>query len=266
MSAETLSKKIGENLPYLRRYARALTGSQQRGDAYAAAALEAILEHPAVFDSELGAKAALFKVFHSIWVSARSGPTDGSNELERMAQKHLAALTADTREALLLHTIEEFDFDQIAAIMETDPEEAESLVDIAYKEMSKSMSGRILIIEDEPIISVDLEDIVSTMGHRVTGIARTAERAVELASKERPDLILSDIQLADNSSGLDAVNRILANHPQTPVIVVTSFPERLLTGETDEPTFLITKPYEEAQIRSSVSQAMFFASIQTLRA
>jgi hypothetical protein len=50
------------------------------------------------------------------------------------------------------------------------------------------------------------------------------------------------------------------------VIFVTAFPERLLTGKRPEPAFLITKPYVEDQVRSAVSQAMFFASTETLAA
>jgi CheY-like chemotaxis protein len=121
-----------------------------------------------------------------------------------------------------------------------------------------------MIIEDEAIIAMDIESIIRGMGHSVTGIARTRDGAVALAKRERPDLILADIQLADNSSGIDAVNQILRDLPDMPVIFVTAFPERLLTGERPEPAFLITKPFSEEQIRSAVSQAMFFASTETL--
>lgn len=266
MASQDLADIIGGQIPFLRRYARALTGSQEHGDTYAAATLQTILEDSSVFDMDIAPKTALFRVFHTIWSGTGAALEDGESRREQRAMRHMARLTADTREALLLHTIEEMDFDEIGTIMRISATEAEELTEIAYREMSKSISGRVLIIEDEPIISVDLEAIVTEMGHRVTGIARTEERAVELADQEVPDLILSDIQLADDSSGLDAVNRIHAAHPGVPVIVITAFPERLLTGETDEPAFLISKPYEEAQVRSAVSQAMFFASVETLTA
>ena len=112
---------------------------------------------------------------------------------------------------------------------------------------------------------MDLESVVADMGHRVTGIARTRDEAVTLAKAEKPDLILSDIQLADNSSGIDAVHDILAHYGDLPVIFITAFPERLLTGERPEPAFLISKPYSEAQVRSAVSQAMFFSSTKQLK-
>lgn len=260
-----IAETVGETLPYLRRYARALTGSQRRGDQYAIATLEAILGEPDSYDDALAPKTALFKVFHTIWASSGAPLADEETGLASRAQDHMASLTSGTREALLLHTIEEMPLDEIATIMEQSQEEVRSLVGIAYDEMGKSISGRVMIIEDEAIIAVDLEGIVADMGHRITGVARTEKAAVDLAEREVPDLILSDIQLADKSSGIDAVNRITSDNPEVPVIFITAFPERLLTGEGPEPAFLISKPYTEDQVRSAVSQAMFFSSTETLR-
>ncbi|KRS12748.1 two-component response regulator [Roseovarius atlanticus] len=264
--SDDLSEKIGANLPYLRRYARALTGSQERGDQYAMATLEAVLSDRDVFDTSISPKTALFKVFQPIWASSGAVFSDDDTGLQAKAQAHLAKLTTNTREALLLHTIEEFSFSEVGIIMDVSEDEARSLVDIAYDEMSSVLSGRVMIIEDEAIIAMDLEGIVSDMGHRVTGIARTESDALKLFNDETPDLILSDIQLADGSSGIDAVNRIMENAPEIPVIFITAFPERLLTGEGPEPAFLIPKPYQSDQVRSAVSQAMFFSSTETLKA
>ncbi len=261
-----ITSSIGQALPYLRRYARALTGSQQMGDTYAATTLEAILADASVFDTALSPKVALLQVFHSIW-STSGGQFDDS-EIGRAAkaQAHLSKLTKDTREALLLHTIEDLSIEEVAQVLRQGTDDAQALVNIAYEEMAKSLSGRVMIIEDEPIIAMDLEAIVTDLGHQVTGIARTASAAIELFDKDTPDLILSDIQLADNSSGVDAVREILSKAGPVPVIFITAFPERLLTGEGPEPAFLISKPYSEQQVRSAVSQAMFFSSTETLKA
>lgn len=265
-TAEDLSEKIGANLPYLRRYARALTGSQERGDQYAMATLEAVLSDRGVFDASISPKLALFKVFQPIWATSGAVFSDDDTGLQAKAQAHLSKLTTNTREALLLHTIEEFTFSEVAVIMDVSDDEARSLVEIAYEEMSSVLSGRVMIIEDEAIIAMDLEGIVGDMGHRITGIARTETDALKLFNQETPSLILSDIQLADGSSGIDAVNRIMENAPDIPVIFITAFPERLLTGEGPEPAFLIPKPYQSDQVRSAVSQAMFFSSTETLKA
>jgi len=260
-----LTDAIASELPYLRRYARALTGNQSSGDAYAAATLEAILTDRSMFDRSIPPKVALFRVFHQIWSTSGGTIDSDASGLEARAQAHLAKLTSGTREVLLLHSIEQLDAEAIATVMDITPDEVSGLLDIAHAEMSDSVAGRILVIEDEAIIAMDLETIVAEMGHTVTGNARTRAEAVQMVSSSRPDLILTDIQLADNSSGVDAINDILADHPDIPVIFITAFPERLLTGERPEPAFLITKPYSELQVRSAVSQAMFFSSTETLR-
>ena len=262
----SIADKIGANLPYLRRYARALTGSQSRGDAYAATALEAILSDQSLFDAGAPPKVALFSVFQAIWSSSGAAFSGDETGPAAEAQRHLSTLTTGSREALLLHTLEEFSRDDVARIMNTDVDDVTSLLSIAYEETAKSVSGRVMVIEDEAIIAIDLENIVADMGHRVTGVARTEAGALDLFAKERPDLILSDIQLADGSSGIDAVNRIIADAGDVPVIFITAYPERLLTGEGPEPAFLISKPYTDDQVRSAVSQAMFFASTAVLKA
>ncbi|WP_417257851.1 response regulator [Celeribacter sp.] len=257
---------IAQNLPYLRRYARALTGSQNSGDAYAAATLEALISDRSTAEGTSNTKVALFRAFHLIWNSAGAPVAEENSDLARRAQQHLKSLTPNSREALLLSTIESFSHSEIAEIMEIDQAEVEALLNSARTEMEDSIAGRILIIEDEAIIALDLQSIVSDMGHEITGVGRTASGAVTLAEKEKPDLILSDIQLADGSSGIDAVNEILKSAGDIPVIFITAFPERLLTGDRPEPAFVITKPYSEEQVQSAVSQAMFFASTETLHA
>ena len=263
--APSLAEIIAGHLPYLRRYARALTGSQESGDAYAAATLEALLQDRSVFTKEISEKVALFKAFHLIWNSSGAPVAEADSLLAKRAQAHMERLTPNSREALLLATIEGFSNSDIAQIMSTDTDDVAALVAAARTEMQDSIAGRVLIIEDEAIIALDLQSIVSDMGHTVTGVGRTRDGAVKLAAKEKPDLILSDIQLADNSSGIDAVNEILAGMGEpVPVIFITAFPERLLTGERPEPAFVITKPYTDEQVASALSQAMFFSSTETL--
>lgn len=259
-----LSLVVAEMLPFLRRYARALTGSQSGGDKFAAATLEALLQDRSIFESASSDRVALYGAFHRIWISLGTPTESDVSGIEEAAQKHLAGLTANTREALLLNTIEGFNVAEVAEIMQTDTSEIDHLLNIALQEMAKSATGMVMIIEDEPIIAMQLQSIVEELGHTVTGIARTEAEAMALADKQTPDLIMSDIQLADKSSGIDAVNGILKETGDMPVIFITAFPERLLTGERPEPAFLITKPYSEEEVRSSVSQAMFFSSTATL--
>lgn len=266
----SLSEQVGTALPYLRRYARALTGSQASGDHYAAATLEAILDDRDAFGtSEGGPRVALFAMFHGIWDSAGGAlhlPHNTSVDAPRArALRHLARLTPRTREALLLQTVEGFTLDEVAQILRISGDEAAELVAIARAEMHDMVRGRVLVIEDEPIIAMEIEAIVTEMGHEVTGIATTRDEAVALGRATPPDVILADIQLADKSSGVDAVNDLGDERPGTPVVFITAFPERLLTGQPNEPAFLIAKPFRPPQVVSALSQAMFFASSAPLR-
>ncbi len=261
-----VSQQVAGALPYLRRYARALTGSQGTGDKFAVTTIEAILADPDIIAQATDAKVAIFQAFHVVWASAGAPLGEPDTRLSARAQDHMVNLTPNAREALLLHSIEGFRPEEIGAIMQVDPDEATDLINIAIREMQSSIEGRVLIIEDEAIIAMDISSIVQDIGHTITGIARTRAEAVKLAAQDRPDLILADIQLADNSSGIDAVNDILAQFDDIPTIFITAFPERLLTGTRPEPAFMITKPYSEDQVRSAVGQAMFFASTETLSA
>lgn len=266
-----LANEIVTCLPYLRRYARALTGNQTSGDRCAAATMEAILADRSLLDSALGAKVSLFRAFQSVWSSSGSKLGDTANAAalagaEARAQARMANLTPRSREALLLRVIEEFRSEEVAQIMRITAPEADALVQAAMREMEAEVPGKVMIIEDEPLIAMDIRNIVQDMGHTVTGIAPTRREAIRLGEGLRPDLILADIQLADNSSGIDAVNDLLATLGDVPVVFITAFPDRLLTGERPEPAFLITKPFTQEQVRSAVSQAIFFSSTETMAA
>lgn len=260
--ALTLSQQVAPHLPYLRRYARALTGSQMSGDAHVKACLEAIIADPAGLDLRYGAKIGLFRVFHTLWngleLDAPLGDEEGAaSRLERTAHERIAAMTPEGRQVLLLSTLEGFRPKEVAIITDRTEAEAEALSHAALSEIERQTATRVLVIEDEPLIALDLAEIVESLGHTVTGVARTASEAVAASERETPGLVLADIQLADGSSGLDAVREILARF-EVPVIFITSFPERLLTGERPEPTFLITKPYDPKAVKAAVSQALFF--------
>jgi len=255
-----LSNIIAPHIPLLRRYARALTGSQRSGDAYVAATLQALIEDRSAFDMSLPPRVALYRVFHAIWDSVHidPGPGEGTG-LAAKAQERLRALTPLSRQALLLTTVEGFTTDEAARIIGRPWSEVTALVAEARAEIERQTRARVLIIEDETLIAIDLSDIVSKLGHEVVATADTASKAIAAAAQHQPDLVLADIQLADGSSGIDAVNEIL-HRVSVPVIFITAFPDRLLTGERPEPTFLITKPYLEETVQAAVSQALFFES------
>jgi DNA-directed RNA polymerase specialized sigma24 family protein/CheY-like chemotaxis protein len=259
----SLGQELAPHLPFLRRYARALTGNQKHGDAYVRATLEAIVAAPEDFPRDVDPRLGLYKTFQAIWSSANveTGVDGGQDSAppEAIAQARLARITPRSRQALLLTAMEGFTSEDAAYLIAVEPDEVETLVADALSEIERQTHADVLIIEDEPIIAMDLETIVRDLGHGVTGVAVTRDEAVSQAMARRPGLVLADIQLADDSSGIDAVKDILAQF-EVPVIFITAFPERLLTGERPEPTFLITKPFQRSTVKAAIAQALFFDS------
>lgn len=256
----SLGQQLAPHLPFVRRYARALTGSQSHGDAYVRATLEAIIAAPAEFPADVDPRLGLYRTFQVIWASTDvegAGADTGSANRDDIARARLSRITPRSRQALLLTAMEGFTLDDTAYLIDADASEVEVLVADALTDIESQTRASVLIIEDEPMIAMDIETIVRDLGHGVTGIAVTADEAIALARADRPGLVLADIQLADNSSGIDAVKEILAEF-SVPVIFITAFPERLLTGERPEPTFLITKPFQRATVRTAIAQALFF--------
>ena len=154
--------------------------------------------------------------------------------------------------------MEGFSESEAATILAASESQVADLVTEARNEIDAVLKTGVFIIEDEPIISADLQNIVRSLGHEVVGTARTRTEALDRAPSASPGLILADIQLADNSSGIDAVHDIMKVHT-CPVIFITAFPERLLTGERPEPTYLITKPFLSEAVKAAIGQALFFA-------
>lgn len=254
-----ISDRIGPHLPALRRYARALTGTQSSGDAYVAAMLETILIDPSMMPEGEDDKTRLFSLLSSI---VSSLPVSMSRSIGAQAPGveppfDLSGVPPIGRQALLLATVEGFSVEKTAEILDEPIETIRGLLDSAFADIARQAETGIMIIEDEPLIALDLAHMVNGMGHRVTGIARTQAEAEALWSDSRPGLVLADVRLADGSSGIDAVNTILSR-TDIPVIFITAYPERLLTGERPEPAFLVSKPFNPEQVKVLINQALLF--------
>ena len=260
----SLSMHIAPHLPYLRRFSRALTGNQTSGDAYVVAVLEAIVADPTNFVAEPDLKISLYGKFCELWETLSLDMHNGHypNSWEELAQRKLSKISPAARIAFLLFAVEGFSHQDIAKILGQNDDMIEQLLEEASRTILDEVAANVMIIEDEPLIALDLQFILESLGHRVVGVARTETEAIQLASQSNPQLVLADIQLADGSSGIDAVNAILSNR-RLPVIFITAYPERLLTGEKPEPAFLITKPFLADMVKALVSQALFFNSTAT---
>jgi len=222
--------------------------------------LEAVATEPSIFPIHLEPRVATYQSFLDVWDTVRLNQQrydTPTSERLAAADRKLEAITPRARQAFLLMAVEEFSTSDTAKILKTDEADVKALVDQAASEIAEQVATNVLIIEDEPMIALDLADLVTGLGHQVSETARTHTEAVKAFKKHQPGLVLADIQLADGSSGLEAVNEILQSF-DVPVIFITAYPERLLTGSRPEPTFLVNKPFRTETVQAVISQALFF--------
>lgn len=225
-------------LPYARRFARALAGTQEAGDAIVAAALGA--GAPALPGPD-GVRLGLFAAVARV-AGARPDP-------------HRGPLTREERMLLLLTALEELDIASAALVLGLPEGLVDAMLATARERLRTASAARVLIIEDEPIIAMDLRQVVESAGHQVVGVAGSEAEAVEIAEREAPGLILADVNLSQGGDGAAAVERILARHT-VPVIFVTAYPARMLTGLRVEPAFVIPKPFEPSALAVATFQAV----------
>lgn len=240
--SESLRDGLIRALPYGRRYARALTGNQPEGDLLVAESLRGLTsQRPAEGFTPL---LQLYQAISRLYAV---------HETERTTQG--PGLSPTQRQLLLLTTLEEINIDTAARIIGLPHAQAVQELETAQKQLHKGVQTSVLIIEDEPIIAMDIELLVMQCGHKVAGIAHTQADAVQLAAQTRPGLILADINLGPGGDGMAAVAEITETF-KVPVIYVTAYPERLLTGEKLEPCFVITKPFDPLTLAVATYQAV----------
>ena len=167
----SLSATIAPHLPFLRRFARAVSGSQASGDALVAAMLEAIIEDVTIFPEATNERIALYKIFAKLFtsISIRIPQEAPASAWEQRAAANLGALAPRPRQAFLLVAVEGFSEEDAAEILDVPEEEFASLLHQASNEISRQVATDILIIEDEPLIAMDIEEMVESLGHRVVG-------------------------------------------------------------------------------------------------
>ena len=254
-----ISKDIAPLLPYLRRFSRALNGSQAIGDAYLTATLENLLERPASFARDLCPRVAIYRAYLDTWSRRRLGDASAEASEDSAFDRNLAALSPLVRQAFLLTTVEEFSVAEASAVMGLDASRVRELLERGARDIARELAARIFIIEDEPIIAMDLEAIVEGLGHKVVGVASAHRQAVALAAERKPELIMADIQLEDGASGLETVNEILTAASR-PVVFITAYPGEYLGAAANRPVpaSILYKPFNPNSVRAAVSKALFF--------
>src|ERR671919_378792 len=263
-----VSEALLRHVPYLRRHARLLTGSQEIGDEYVRICLEMVIAEPHhLANGDL--KTQLFRAFHAVWrvvtrTISESSPLERIDLSDRLEQS-LTALPPLERRVLLLAVVEKFTHPEIAHILDLDEAEVGELLARARRDLHEQVSVSVLIIEDETLIAMELSRIMQDMGHTVVGVASREATALEQAEQNSPGLVLCDIKLLDDDNGIAAAQRILQRF-DVPVVFVTAFSEMLLTGGRPEPALLVSKPFDEETLKVTVAQALStYASPDTAR-
>jgi DNA-directed RNA polymerase specialized sigma24 family protein len=180
------SQAVALHLPFLRRYARALTGNQASGDSYVAATLEALIEEPALLDQGVEPRVALYRLFTKIWnsVAVNNSPDPADRGLP--IDQRIAQITSRPRQAFLPIALEGFSEADAATVLDVDARELTRLVEESGRELAAEIATDVLIIEDEPLIAMDLEGLVQGLDHRVIGVARTHSDIVRSVETRGP--------------------------------------------------------------------------------
>jgi CheY-like chemotaxis protein/DNA-directed RNA polymerase specialized sigma24 family protein len=245
-------------VPYLRRHARLLTGSQEIGDECVRICLEMVVAEPRHLEGG-DLKVRLFRAFHAAWRVVETTLSEASPleavELSDRVEQGLGGLPPLERRVLLLAVVENFTYPEIAQILDLDEARAVELLAQARRDLHAQVSVPVLIIEDETVIAMELSRIMEEMGHTVVGVASREAVAVELAEQTSPRLILCDIKLLDDDNGILAAQQILQRF-DVPVVFVTAFAEMLLTGGRLEPAFVVAKPFAADTLKVTVAQAL----------
>lgn len=253
------TETVLRHVPHLRRHARLLSGSKDVGDEYVRIALELIVAEPDRLQGD-DVRVLLFRAFHAVWSALNESgrrSVDAITIEERLDQG-LAALAPIERRVLLLAVVEQMTLEQVALVLDLDVDTVRRHLAEARASLRNEVELAVLIIEDEPMIAIELSQIVREMGLSVSGTAARQDDALlaaESAGQKQLGLVLADIQLQDNGNGIGAAQQILERF-KVPIVFVTGFPERLLTGSGLEPAFVVAKPFDAEGLKVTIAHAL----------
>ncbi|HZA67991.1 MAG TPA: response regulator [Geminicoccaceae bacterium] len=254
------TENVLRHVPHLRRHARLLSGSKDVGDEYVRIALELIVAEPERMQGG-DERILLFRAFHAVWSALNESDRRRSVDaitIEDRLDQGLAALAPVERRVLLLAVVEQMSLEQVAQILDLDVDTGRRHLAEARASLRHEVELPVLIIEDEPMIAIELSQIVREMGLSVSGTAARQDDAVvaaDAAGDEKLGLVLADIQLQDTGNGIGAAQQILERY-NVPIVFVTGFPERLLTGSGLEPAFVVAKPFDAESLKVTIAHAL----------
>lgn len=247
--------QILSQLPSLRRYAGFLTGSDEKGDALVTATLEGILAGKIALCADAELRIALFRALHDVWEPPDEISVKSSSGVRHRGDRFEDIVSPIERAVLILTRLEGLFVSEAGYVLRMDVGIAQRRLDWAESKLEHLLDRRILIVEDNILLAMELEELIASLGHRPIGPATTRAEAVNLAMRKRPHLILSDIQLRDGTSGIDAVDRI-RHDIDIPVIYLTAFPNQLGDRRHEPDSYVVPKPFSNSLIRSFITNAL----------
>jgi DNA-directed RNA polymerase specialized sigma24 family protein/ActR/RegA family two-component response regulator len=257
---EAQARRLMAQLPYMRRYGRALTGSTTRGDDLVTRGVEAALTEPDRYqldiDDELVTRRRLYTLLNTLFDTDMSAGKLQPAEPGHPIEAALNSLPEQERRVFLLVSLEELPTSQAAEVMGLTADEARDALARAQNAMREQLVANILIVEDDAIIAYDLTETVLGMGHKVCGTAATMEEALAAAAANQPSLALMDLRLAHGGSGITTA-QALRETRALPIIFVTAFAEELKQRGLDYLGPVIKKPFTREQIERAITQAVF---------
>ena len=237
------------HLPLLRRYARALTGNARRGDNVAESSLRVMLANSQA--GETPDRVELFRTFSRLFDASLQA--DGTNGGLISLASPLSA------QAYLLQELEEFSPAEAARILGVALPRLRELTEAGAKAIHLESGRKVLILDTERMISIEIGFALEEFGVRIAGMPSTAEAASALTHSEQPDAIIltSAIRFGVHRAPL-AVAEDLQKICNSALVLMTGYPQRFLQGREGEWAFIMAKPFRPAAVAAVVSQALRF--------
>jgi CheY-like chemotaxis protein len=254
---DTRLSAVTSYLPALRRYAQAYAGSRLGGDAYLEICLEVLLEDPRWLRRQKTLRLDLFKLLHAV-IDRVGDKADGSGDTAQDSQARMRdtvlSLSPLRRRLVLLLSFEDLQTKDLAYIMGLEETAIRAQLQHAWKDIYQRPQARVLILEDEELIAADISDAVEELGHTVVGVASNERSAIELARTMDPELVLADVRLR-GGSGARAVEQIRGK-TRVPVIFITGYPDGVISDGTDDPVYVMAKPFRREDLKQTISRAL----------
>ncbi|WP_084418525.1 response regulator [Henriciella litoralis] len=235
---------LERELPDLRRFSRALTGTQEAGDALVSEAVRLLSNRSQELVEHFCSRPRLFGLVSSI--------LDSRTFLAFNPER------ADSpgRRAVLMQDVFGFTEEDARSALQLASDNYRMLLQAARLPASGLEPARIVILEDQFLIAADEEILLKSHGHDVVGVCATAEEALEIVKSESPDIVICDIDLgAGNPTGLDFAKSV-PPEARCAFVFVTGHPATLCQGHPGEPAYLVSKPYDPAVLATIVYQAL----------